>query len=311
MTAIDVRNLTKRYGDDVYAVDDVSFQVEEGEIFGFLGPNGAGKSTTIDVLMDYVRPTAGNASVLGHDAQAEASAVHDRVGILPDGYSLYDRLTGREHVAFASDLKGADANPESILERVGILDAADRKAGGYSKGMTQRLALGMALVGDPDVLVLDEPSSGLDPEGIRDLRTIARDHAADGGTVFFSSHVLSQVEAVCDRVAILDDGRLATVDTIDGLRDAVGTGSTVTVTVDAPPGDLVVDDISGLVDVTVTEDAVRGTCVEPTAKLAFVDRVREAGCTVLDLDIDDPSLEDLFAAYTHPEEDRPSREVEA
>lgn len=310
MTAIDVRNLTKRYGDDVYAVDDVSFQVDEGEIFGFLGPNGAGKSTTIDVLMDYVRPTAGSASVLGYDAQAEAPAVHDRVGILPDGYSLYDRLTGREHVAFANDMKGADATPEAILERVGILDAADRKAGGYSKGMTQRLALGMALVGDPDVLVLDEPSAGLDPEGIRDLRTIARDHAADGGTVFFSSHVLSQVEAVCDRVAILDDGRLATVDTIDGLRDAVGTGSTVTVTVDAPPRDLVIDDVPGLVDVTVTEDAVRGTCVEPTAKLAFVDRVRDAGCTVLDLDIDDPSLEDLFAAYTHPGEDRPSREVE-
>ncbi|NHN43093.1 ABC transporter ATP-binding protein [Halorubellus sp. JP-L1] len=311
MTAIEVQNLTKRYDDDVYAVDDVTFEVAEGEVFGFLGPNGAGKSTTIDVIMDYVRPTAGSASVLGYDAQSEAPAVHDRVGILPDGYSLYDRLTGREHVAFANDLKGATTDPDSILDRVGILDAADRKAGGYSKGMTQRLALGMALVGDPDVLVLDEPSSGLDPEGIRDLRTIARDHADDGGTVFFSSHVLSQVEAVCDRVGILDDGRLATVDTIDGLRDAVGTGATVTVAVDRPPRDLVVEDVPGLVDVTVTDDAVRGTCVEPTAKLALIDRVRDAGCTILDIGIDDPSLEDLFAAYTHRNDPAPHREVEA
>ena len=311
MTAIDVQNLTKRYGTDVYAVDDVSFQVREGEVFGFLGPNGAGKSTTIDVLMDYVRPTAGSASVLGYDAQTSASAVHDRVGILPDGYSLYDRLTGREHVQFANDLKGAETDPDALLERVGILDAADRTAGGYSKGMTQRLALAMALVGDPEVLVLDEPSSGLDPQGIRDLRTIARDHAADGGTVFFSSHVLSQVEAVCDRVAILDDGRLVTVDTIDGLRDAVGTGATVTVTVEHPPRDLAVDDVPGLVEVTVTDDAVVGTCVEPTAKIAFIDRVRDAGCTVLDVGIDDPSLEELFAAYTHRDVGETRREVEA
>jgi ABC-2 type transport system ATP-binding protein len=283
----------------VYAVDDVSFSVDRGEVFGFLGPNGAGKSTTIDVIMDYVRPTAGSATVLGYDAQADAQAVHERVGILPDAYSLYDRLTARQHVAFASDLKGADVDADALLDRVGIAHAAERRAGGYSKGMRQRLALAMALVGDPEVLVLDEPSSGLDPDGIRDVREITRQHARDGGTVFFSSHVLSQVEAVCDRVGILDDGRLVTVDTIDGLRDAVGTGSTVTLTVDTPPNELQVDDIEGLVDVTVTDDAVRGTCIEPAAKLAFIDRVRATGCAVLDVEIADPSLEELFAAYTH------------
>jgi ABC-2 type transport system ATP-binding protein len=311
MVAIEVDNLTKRYGSDVYAVDDVSFQVREGEVFGFLGPNGAGKSTTIDVLMDYVRPTAGTAQVLGYDAQREADEVHARVGILPDGYSLYDRLTGREHVAFASDMKDVDADPDAVLAQVGIAHAADRKAGAYSKGMTQRLALGMALVGDPEVLVLDEPSTGLDPDGIRDVRNLARDHADAGGTVFFSSHVLSQVEAVCDRVGILQDGSLVTVDTIDGLRDAVGTGSTVTITVDHPPRDLVVEDVPGLVEVTVADDVVRGTCSEPEAKMAFVDRVRDAGCRVLDLAIDDPSLEDLFAAYTHRDDEPPQEALDA
>jgi ABC-2 type transport system ATP-binding protein len=300
--AIETDGLTKRYGHDVYAVDDLSLTVEEGEVFGFLGPNGAGKSTTIDILLDYVRPTAGSATVLGYDAQREAAAIHRRVGILPDGYSLYDRLSGRDHVAFAVDLKGASDDPDAVLDRVGLdPSAAARPAGTYSKGMRQRLALGMALVGDPDLLILDEPSSGLDPEGIRDIREITRAHAAAGGTVFFSSHVLGQVEAVCDRVGILNRGRLVAVDTIDGLREALGTGSTITLTVDAPPTGLRVQALDGVADVVVEDTAVRATCTDPTAKVAVVDAVRAAGCAVLDIETHDPSLEDLFAEYTRPD----------
>ncbi|WP_435348788.1 ABC transporter ATP-binding protein [Haloarchaeobius sp. HRN-SO-5] len=303
MTAIETTGLTKRYGNDVYAVNDLTLSVEEGEVFGFLGPNGAGKSTTIDVLLDYVRPTAGSATVLGYDVQAEAEAVHDRVGILPDGYSLYDRLSGRKHVEFAVDLKGADDDPDAILRRVGLdADAAERPAGTYSKGMSQRLALGMALVGDPDVLVLDEPSSGLDPDGIRDVRELATEHAENGGTVFFSSHVLSQVEAVCDRVGILNRGRLVAVDTIDGLRDAVGTGTTISLTVDAPPTGVTAADLDGVTDVVVDGTTVRATCTDPAAKVAVIDRVRATGSTVVDIETHQASLEDLFTSYTHPDE---------
>jgi ABC-2 type transport system ATP-binding protein len=301
--AIRTDGLTKRYGHDVYAVDGLTLSVEEGEVFGFLGPNGAGKSTTIDVLLDYVRPTAGSATVLGYDAQREAEEIHRRVGILPDGYSLYDRLSGRDHVEFAVDLKGASDDPDAILARVGLdSSAADRPAGTYSKGMSQRLALGMALVGDPELLILDEPSSGLDPDGIRDIREITRDHAAAGGTVFFSSHILGQVEAVCDRVGILNRGRLVAVDTVDGLRDALGTGATLTLTVDAPPTGLRVRNIDGVADVVVEDTVVRATCTEPTAKIAVIDAVRAAGSAVLDIEIREPSLEDLFAEYTHPGE---------
>ncbi|WP_135306443.1 ABC transporter ATP-binding protein [Haloarcula amylovorans] len=303
MAAIEIEGLTKRYGHDVYAINDLSLTVETGEVFGFLGPNGAGKSTTIDVLLDYIRPSAGAASVLGYDAQREAEEIHQRVGILPDGYSLYDRLSGRDHIEFAIDLQGATDDPDVILDRIGLdASAAARPAGTYSKGMSQRLALGMALVGDPDLLILDEPSSGLDPDGIRDIREITLDHAADGGTVFFSSHVLSQVEAVCDRVGILNRGRLVAVDTIDGLRDAVGTGSTLTLTVDTVPTGLTADAIDGVTDVTVEGNTIRATCTEPLAKMAVIDAVRAAGSTVLDIDTSEASLEDLFTEYTHTDD---------
>ena len=266
--AIRTSGLTKRYGDDVLAVDDLDLTVYAGEIFGFLGPNGAGKSTTIDVIMDYVRPSAGSATVLGHDAQAETRAVHERVGILPDGYGLYERLTGRKNLEYAVALKGTGDDVDDLIDRVGLDSAAaDRAVGGYSKGMTQRLALAIALVGDPDVLILDEPSSGLDPNGVRLVREIARDHADRGKTVFFSSHILSQVEAVCDRVAILDRGRLVAVDTIAGLRDALDTGSTVTLTVDAVPDRLTLGEVAGVDDVAVDDRTIRVRVAEAAAKV--------------------------------------------
>ena len=297
--AVRTTGLTKRYSDDVLAVDDLDLTVYEGEIFGFLGPNGAGKSTTIDVIMDYVRPSSGSATVLGRDAQAETRAVHERVGILPDGYGLYERLTGRKNLEYAVALKGADDDVDDLLDRVGLESAAaDRAVGGYSKGMTQRLALAIALVGDPDVLILDEPSSGLDPNGVRLVREIARDHADRGKTVFFSSHILSQVEAVCDRVAILDRGRLVAVDTIDGLREALDTGSTVTLTVDAVPDRLTLGELSGVDDVAVDDRTIRVRVGEAAAKVDVIDRAREDGAAILDVAIAESSLEDLFSAYT-------------
>ncbi|MFC6873750.1 ABC transporter ATP-binding protein [Halobellus marinus] len=297
--AIQTTGLTKRYGKDVLAVDNLDLTVHEGEIFGFLGPNGAGKSTTIDVIMDYVRPSAGSATVLGYDAQTETRKIHERVGILPDGYGLYDRLTGRKHLEYAIALKRSDDAVDDLVDRVGLdAAAADRVVGGYSKGMIQRLALAIALVGDPELLILDEPSSGLDPNGVRLVREIARDHADRGKTVFFSSHILSQVEAVCDRVAILNRGRLVAIDSIGGLRDALGTGSTVTLTVDAVPDSLTLAELAGVSDVTVDSRTIRVSVDEATAKVDVIDRIRDDGATILDVTIEESSLEDLFSAYT-------------
>ncbi|MFB6124808.1 MAG: ATP-binding cassette domain-containing protein [Halanaeroarchaeum sp.] len=299
MAAIETRGLTKRYGDNVIAVDDLGLTVEEGEIFGFLGPNGAGKSTTIDLLLDYVRPTAGSATVLGHDAQTETEAIHERIGILPDDYGLYRRLSGRDHVEYAIDLKGADDDPDALLDRVGLdREAADRPVGGYSTGMAQRLVLAVALVGDPDLLILDEPSSGLDPNGVRMVREVARETVARGGTVFFSSYILPQVEAVADRVAILDRGQLVAVDTIDVLRSSLATGTTLTVTAADTPEGVDLGDVPGVEATTVDGRTITVSCTTPEAKVEAFDAIRNAGVTVLDFSTSEASLEELFRAYT-------------
>jgi ABC-2 type transport system ATP-binding protein len=302
MAAIQTEGLTKRFGDEVVAVEDLDLTVEEGEVFGYLGPNGAGKSTTINVLLDYIRPTEGTATVLGHDAQKETQKIHERIGILPEGFDLYDRLTGHKHIEFAVDSKGTDEAPGQILDRVGLgPEAAERKAGGYSTGMAQRLALGMALVGDPDLLILDEPSSGLDPNGARQMRELVRDEAGRGTTVFFSSHILGQVEAVCDRVGIMNEGRLVAEDTIEGLRESMGTGSTLELNVDRVPDDLTLDGIEAVSDMLASGDLIRVTVTDPGVKSQVINQVEAQGATVTDISTQQASLEDLFAAYTTEE----------
>ncbi|QLG64239.1 ABC transporter ATP-binding protein [Halorarum salinum] len=307
MTAIRTEGLTKRYG-DVAAVRDVDLEVDRGEVFGFLGPNGAGKSTTIDMLLDFVRPTGGEIRVLGHDPRSDPRAVRERVGILPEGYDLYDRLSARRHVAFATELEGSDDDPDAVLARVGLADDADRAVGGFSKGMRQRLALAMALVGEPDLLVLDEPSGGLDPNGATVLRDLVREEADRGAAVFFSSHLMDQVEAVCDRVGIMNRGELLAVDTVDGLRSTSGSASTLVVSVDEVP------DVSGLTvtdgvsDVAVEEGALRIACSDPGIKADVISRIEDAGASVTDIDVEETDLADLFAEYTN---EARAREVDA
>ncbi|WP_226006586.1 ABC transporter ATP-binding protein [Natrinema salinisoli] len=304
MTAIRTRGLTKRYGsgdDAVVALEDLDLEVAEGEVFGFLGPNGAGKTTTIDLLLDFVRPTEGAATVLGYDTQEETDAVRDRVGVLPEGFDLWHRSSGYRHLEFAIESQNGDADPDALLERVG-LDRTDgrRPVGDYSKGMLQRLAMAMALAGDPAVLVLDEPSGGLDPHGIRTMQEIVREEAETGTTVFFSSHILGQVAAVCDRVGILDDGELVTVDTIEGLRESAGVGSRLVLETAGEP-EAPVDDlprIEGVTDVTRDADGLYVSYTDPRAKATVVHRLVESETAVLDFDIEEATLEDLFAAFT-------------
>jgi len=301
MAAIELDGLTKHYG-DVVAVDGLDLVVEEGEIFGFLGPNGAGKSTTIDVLLDFVRPTGGSATVLGHDAQRESMAVRRRIGVLPDAYHVYDRLTGRQHMEFVVDSKEVDADIEAILERVRVLEAADRKAGGYSKGMRQRLVLAMALVGDPDLLILDEPSTGLDPNGARQMREIIQEENDRGTTVFFSSHIMEQVEAICDRVAIINRGRLVAVDSIEGLRDSTETTTTLTVTVSGADDDVVaaVRSREDVTSASLSGDQFVVTLGTDGSKFGVLQAIDAAGATVEDFSLEESSLEDLFVEYTTP-----------
>ncbi len=297
MTAIETTGLTKRFG-DVTAVEDLDLTVEDGEVFGFLGPNGAGKSTVIDVLLDFVRPTAGSATVLGHDAQREAAAIRRRTGVLPEGGALYERLTGREHLEWVARANGLTGNVGALLERVGLsAAAADRAVRGYSKGMRQRLAFGMALVGDPDLLILDEPSSGLDPRGMQDLRGIVREEASAGRTVFFSSHLLGEVEAVCDRIGIMNDGRLVATGTPDELRTRLAVAGAIRFEVADVPDTRPLESVDGVESVTVDGTTVEATVTDATAKIDVATRLaRETG--VLDVHSEDGSLERLFNSYT-------------
>jgi ABC-2 type transport system ATP-binding protein len=295
MSAIETAGLTKRYG-SVTAVNSLDMTVEEGEIFGFLGPNGAGKTTTIDILLGYTRPTSGESEILGRPSGDEK--VRERVGVMPEDFGLYPRLTAEEHIGFVAESKGIDADTRALLERVGLEGDGERRVGGYSKGMKKRLLLATALVGEPDLLVLDEPTGGLDPNGARAIREIVREENERGATVFFSSHILGQVEAVCDRVGIMREGRLAAVDSIEGLRDGVDAVSRLTVTVDGETDvsafELGAED--GVSDVTVDGDSVTFSCLRPEAKLDALDAVR-AQHDVRDFTTEERSLDDLFAAY--------------
>ena len=300
MVAIDVQDISKRY-ETLTALDRVSFAVEEGEIFGFLGPNGAGKSTMINIFLDFVRPTEGTVRIFGHDCQQDGELARDKMGVLPEGYAVYDRLTGRQHVEFAIDSKDADDDPMELLHRVGIGPDANRPAGGYSKGMAQRLVLAMALAGEPDLLVLDEPTTGLDPNGAREMRNIIREENERGATVFFSSHILEQVEAVCDRVGILNDGQLVAIDTIEGLRQSLGGGTKLTISVDHIT-DPVLDDIEALPGVETVWLGQDGHNIEVTctndAKMDILLSLADAGVDVQNFRTEEASLEDMFAQYT-------------
>ncbi|SIS15292.1 ABC transporter ATP-binding protein [Natronorubrum thiooxidans] len=305
MTAIETTGLTKTYG-ELTAVDDLDLTIEDGEVFGFLGPNGAGKSTTINMLLDFARPTAGSATVLGYDAQNEADEISPRVGVLPEGFDIYPRLSGRRHIEFAIETKDAANDPDAILERVGLsADDAVRPAGDYSKGMRQRLATGMALIGDPDLLIMDEPSSGLDPHGIREMQELVRSEAERGTTVFFSSHILEHVEAVCDRVGVLNEGTLVAVDTIDGLRESIGGGATMELTLaTAADGHLeTARGVTGITDVAASGHTLECSIVDPAAKATLVTALDGAGATIQDMQIDDVSLESLFTTLTNGETD--------
>lgn len=304
MSAIEFDGVTKRYG-DIVALNELTLCVREGEIYGFLGPNGAGKTTTIDLLLDFIRPTSGSITVLGHDAKRESLSVRQRIGVLPEGIDLYGRLTGRQHLQFVNESKGANDNLEAIAERVGLRDAVDRTVRGYSKGMKQRLAFGGALIGQPELLILDEPSSGLDPSGVREMRAIVREEAARGATVFFSSHILGQVEAVCDRVGILHGGELIAQDTIEGLRAATETEAVLTVTVDHVPDDAVaaVRALSGVSAARTTDTTVVARCRDDS-KATVLNKLEAGGASIRDFSLEEASLEELFMAYTS---DQPAR----
>ena len=218
MPVIEVRGLTKRFG-PVLAVDRLSFAVEPGEVVGFLGSNGAGKTTTLRMLLGLVRPDVGTATINGK-AYADLPEPLHQVGAVLEASSFHPGRTARNHLRVQALAGGAHPSRiDDVLELTGLTDAADRRVGGFSLGMRQRLGLATALLTDPELLILDEPTNGLDPEGVRWLRDLLRGMAAEGATVLVSSHILAEVAHTVDSVVILDHGQLVAQSSLADLTD--------------------------------------------------------------------------------------------
>jgi ABC-2 type transport system ATP-binding protein len=290
---ITLEKLTKSYGKS-RGIVEVDLEVGQGEVFGFLGPNGAGKTTTIRTMLDLIRPTSGRALVFGIESSADPVSIHKRVGYIPGEFALYDRLTGRQTLEYFGNLRsGVDpAYQESLIERF-ELDPSKRYKE-YSKGNKQKVGVIVALQHRPELLVLDEPTSGLDPLVQQTFFTTLREAVADGATVFLSSHILSEVEKTCGRVAIIRDGRLVKLGTVEGLRDLAH--HQVELRFAGPVPSDMFSKIPGVSDVVADDHVLR---MRVTGAITPV--VRAAGqFELLDFVSREPSLEETFLAqYGH------------
>ncbi|MFE2600851.1 ATP-binding cassette domain-containing protein [Streptomyces sp. NPDC059396] len=303
---IETRGLTKRFRGGQLAVDRLDLTVPAGSVFGFLGPNGSGKTTTIRMLMGLIQPTAGSATLLGRPVPRAARVVLPQVGALIEGPALYGFLTGRDNLVRydsadpTADPRTRHARVAEALDRVGLTAAAGKKAKAYSLGMKQRLGLAAALLQPRRLLVLDEPTNGLDPQGMREIRTLVRELAADGTTVFLSSHLLDEIEQVCTHAAVMAQGRLIIQGPVADL--AAGTRGRLAVTTPDPGEAARVLKERGVTDVVMTDDRVTGEL--PTAEGEPLDpadlnaALVRAGVRVRAFGVERASLEDAFVALT-------------
>lgn len=248
---IETKNLSKHYGSKV-AVNSLDLTIPKGEIFGLLGPNGAGKTTTILMLLGLTEPTKGTATILGLDCARNPIEVKSKVGYLPDNPGFYTDMTGRENLAFTGRINGLSEEQikeraQRLIERVGLTEAADRKAGTYSKGMKQRLGIADVLMKDPEIIIMDEPTLGLDPEGMKELLNLMKELAEkDGRTLLISSHQLYQVQLICDRVGIFVNGQLVACGNITELGEQIQKETHYTLELEVEPeDDRLIANISG------------------------------------------------------------------
>ncbi|MFC9436220.1 ABC transporter ATP-binding protein [Nocardia sp. NPDC057030] len=289
------RGLTKRYGAHA-AVDAVSMRVAAGEIYGFLGPNGAGKTTTLRMLAGLIRPSDGTATVAGH-APGDPAVVR-RIGVLIEGPGFYPYLSGRDNLRVLAKYRGiGNAEVEAALDRVGLAGRGEDRFRTYSLGMKQRLGVGAALLGRPDLLILDEPTNGLDPQGMAEMRELITALAADGHTVLLSSHMLSEVQEICDRVGVISRGKLLAESTVAELRGAAS------LLLRAEPLEIAfpaVREVVGERAAMLTAGGIRIEAGNGTAP-AVARAVVAAGADLLELRIDEKSLEEVFFEMTQLE----------
>ena len=299
--AIEVHNLTKKFG-NVVAVDQLSFTVKKGIVFGFLGPNGMGKTTTIKMLACLIRPDSGTARVAGHDI-LEPMAVRRSIGYVAEHQGFYKRLTATETLDYVGELLDMPTNRRQrrsaeLLELVGLADRRDSYVGTFSKGMRQRLALAQALLAEPEVLLLDEPALGLDPMGAKEVRDLIIGlKKGRNVTIFMSSHILSEVEAVCDEVGIINHGRLLAQDSVENLRRTTGSGTRLEIVLARPDEGVVtaLQKMGRIQDVKVEGQRLMiYTTGQDEVRPQIVETVVKSGGQILSFGAKEASLEEIL-----------------
>jgi ABC-2 type transport system ATP-binding protein len=300
---IEVENLVKKYG-EVTAVKGISFTAQSGQVTGFLGPNGAGKTTTMRILVGYSPPTAGKAVVAGYDVFDNGIEVRRRVGYLPENVPLYRDMSARGYLMYLGEIRGIRnrrARADESLERVGLIDRADSRIRTLSKGMRQRVGLASALLHNPPVLILDEPTIGLDPLQVLELRSLVSELGRDH-TVLFSTHILSEAEQVCDKVVIINQGQIIAQGSPSELRSELERGGRVLVRVDAP-AEAALETIQNLPGVRHAETAVDGIIATPTdtnndPRPQIARAIIERGWNLMELRPLAVNLEEIFLEVT-------------
>jgi ABC-2 type transport system ATP-binding protein len=300
---VQANGLVKRYGKQT-AVDGVSFEIRRGEIFGILGPNGAGKTTTLEMIEGIRAPDGGQAIVDGLDVRRQKRAVHERIGVQLQGTTLFELLTVRETLTLFGNLFPSHLAPDELLRRVNLEERARAFPEDLSGGQRQRLALALALINDPKLLFLDEPTTGLDPQSRRMLWDLIRQLRADGKTIVLTTHFMDEAQLLCDRLAIMDQGKIIAQGTPDALIATLGASATVECRVKAGPagGSVSQDELAALPGVTgMAPDVERTVLYTDDAErtlVALLQLAAQRGATVEHLQIHAPTLEDLFLKLT-------------
>jgi len=310
---IEINNLVKRYG-DIKAVNGISFTVNDGEVLGFLGPNGAGKSTTMNIITGYLSSTSGYVKVNGHDILEEPEEAKKCIGYLPEIPPLYFDMTVLEYLNFICDLKKVPKAERknqlaSILSMVKIVDMADRLIGNLSKGYKQRVGIAQALVGNPDILILDEPTVGLDPNQIIEIRKLIR-KLAEKHTVIISSHILSEVQAVCDRVVIINKGKVAAIDSITDLSKKLSGSSKLSLSFKGPEKDVMnairsIPGVNNVVSIVSNKDTsihqfelTISNDTKTDVRTSVFYAMSKGNWPILEFRSMDPTLEEIFLSIT-------------
>ena len=317
---IQVENVTKKYGSFV-AVNNINFEIEEGEIVGFLGPNGAGKSTTMNMITGFIEPTSGRIIVDGYDISKKPRKAKRQIGYMPEGVPLYSDLTVKEFVTYMAELKGIPSKEKKekvkkVLDATGLAEVSNKLTKNLSRGYKQRVSMAGALVGDPKVIILDEPTVGLDPKQVTEIRALIKELGKEH-TVILSSHILSEVSQICNRVIIINKGEIVAIDTPENLENKVVNENSVYVTVEDPESKMEnikekLEKVKEIKLVNENEDKTKKYIIkaenEVDIRKEIFETLAKEGITIFEMKKADATLEDAFMKLINTEEPIPNEE---